>query len=140
MGIHTKGPDATQTTYRWEHDGTNDVKIREVRRKKDGALLRTEVVQVRQVKYLKKEEKLRIRKQISLRERDVLHYIKGGLQNKQIAHLMCVCEKTVKFHLTSIFRKTGFSNRSALIAYLNSRDGEGFREIVAQPQLTAVKR
>ena len=38
------------------------------------------------------------------------------MSNKAIASDLCVCEKTVKFHLTSIFKKLGVTSRAELIA------------------------
>lgn len=38
-----------------------------------------------------------------------------GYSNPEIAKILCVAEKTVKFHLTRVFKKLGISNRSQLI-------------------------
>lgn len=56
---------------------------------------------------------------LSRAENDVANYLKLGLSNKDIADKLCICEKTVKFHLTSIYKKFGVSSRSEFIAKEN---------------------
>lgn len=46
------------------------------------------------------------------RESAVLVAVARGLPNKAIAHELRVTERTVKFHLTSVFRKLGVTNRT----------------------------
>lgn len=41
---------------------------------------------------------------LSMRRVQVLYLLTDGLSNKEIADIICVHEKTVKFHMTSIFR------------------------------------
>jgi DNA-binding NarL/FixJ family response regulator len=48
----------------------------------------------------------------SLRERDVLELLAAGLPNKLIARRLEISEKTVKSHLTRIFRELGVSDRT----------------------------
>lgn len=64
-------------------------------------------------------------KGLSLRELEVTGLVTQGLTNKQVADKLFVCEKTVKFHLTNIFKKTSFKNRSQLIVYTVGASGEG---------------
>jgi DNA-binding NarL/FixJ family response regulator len=45
------------------------------------------------------------------REREVLTLVAEGLPNKQIGRRLEISEKTVKAHLTSIFRAIGVSDR-----------------------------
>jgi DNA-binding NarL/FixJ family response regulator len=52
------------------------------------------------------------------REREIAFLIGAGASNKQIASRLRVGEGTVKAHLTSIFRKLGFSDRLQLGLYL----------------------
>ena len=40
---------------------------------------------------------------------------KEHLSNKEIAATLCLSEKTIKFHLTNIFKKTGCQNRLSLL-------------------------
>ena len=51
------------------------------------------------------------------RERDVLRLVVEGDSNKSIAQRLAVGEDTVKHHLTSIFDKTGVSNRLELAVF-----------------------
>jgi DNA-binding NarL/FixJ family response regulator len=50
--------------------------------------------------------------QFTDRERDVLTLIAAGLPNKQIAQRLGISEKTVKGHVTSIFRRIGVDDRT----------------------------
>ena len=53
------------------------------------------------------------------REKEIVQQIGGGSSNKEIAYHLHVSEKTVKAHLTSIFRKLGVSDRLHLALYVN---------------------
>lgn len=55
------------------------------------------------------------------REKDVIALVGKGLHNKQIAAQLFISEKTVRYHLTSIFSKLEISDRFelALYAYRN---------------------
>jgi DNA-binding NarL/FixJ family response regulator len=48
---------------------------------------------------------------LSEREREVLALVASGMSNKQIAFRLGIKEKTVKSHLTAIFRQTGSDDR-----------------------------
>lgn len=50
--------------------------------------------------------------EISFREAEVIRYVLEGLNNKEAANLLFVTEKTVKFHLTSIYKKFDVKTRS----------------------------
>jgi DNA-binding NarL/FixJ family response regulator len=52
---------------------------------------------------------------LSPREREVLHLLADGLTNKAIARRLAVSERTVKFHVGSIFAKLGVPNRAAAV-------------------------
>ncbi|WCN15450.1 DNA-binding response regulator [Marinomonas mediterranea] len=52
--------------------------------------------------------------ELSDRERDVALFIAKGLTNKQIAGEMDIVERTVKAHLTAIFKKLNVKDRLAL--------------------------
>ena len=52
---------------------------------------------------------------VSKRESQVLYLVILGYTNKEIADKLCVAEKTVKFHLTSIFKITEVRKRPELI-------------------------
>jgi DNA-binding NarL/FixJ family response regulator len=52
------------------------------------------------------------REMLSEREREVLLMVVEGLANKQIARRLGISEKTVKAHLTSVFRQIGVTDRT----------------------------
>jgi DNA-binding CsgD family transcriptional regulator len=64
---------------------------------------------------------------LSPRETEVLEMTSEGLTNLQIAERMNVTVHAVKFHLSSVYRKLGVSNRTeAAVAVLrNTRHSEG---------------
>lgn len=49
---------------------------------------------------------------LSDREREVLRLVAHGLPNKLIARELSISEKTVKTHLTSVFRRIGVTDRT----------------------------
>jgi DNA-binding NarL/FixJ family response regulator len=49
---------------------------------------------------------------LSEREREVLLMVADGLPNKLIARKLSLSEKTVKAHLTSVFRQIGVTDRT----------------------------
>ena len=55
---------------------------------------------------------------LSLREMDVANMIGEGKSNKHIALALNISERTVKAHLTSIFRKLNVSDRLHLAIFL----------------------
>ena len=50
------------------------------------------------------------------RERSVLEHLARGLGNKQIAARLGISERTVKFHVSSVFTKLGAANRTDAVA------------------------
>ncbi|BFM48826.1 response regulator transcription factor [Marinomonas sp. THO17] len=52
--------------------------------------------------------------ELSEREMDVVRLVASGLSNKQVAHEMAITERTVKAHLTSIYKKTDTGDRLTL--------------------------
>ncbi len=58
---------------------------------------------------------------LSARERQVLRLVARGRSNKQIARDLAITERTVKFHMTSIFNKLGADNRAQAIAIAAQR-------------------
>ena len=56
------------------------------------------------------------RTRLTDREREVLRLVAQGQANKQIAHALSIAERTVKFHLSSLFRKLDVDNRAQLAA------------------------
>jgi DNA-binding NarL/FixJ family response regulator len=55
------------------------------------------------------------------REQEVLRLIGLGLQNKEIATRLKITERTTKFHVNSILRKLGASNRTEALALATQR-------------------
>jgi DNA-binding NarL/FixJ family response regulator len=53
---------------------------------------------------------------LSEREREVLRLVADGLPTKQIASSLSISERTVKFHVNSIFHKLGADNRAQAVA------------------------
>lgn len=51
---------------------------------------------------------------VSLREREVLGYIAGGADNLKIAAMLRISERTVKAHVSSLYKKLGSENRTQL--------------------------
>lgn len=58
---------------------------------------------------------------LSERELNVAQHVARGLSNKQIALEMDITERTVKAHLTSIFKKTNTKDRLALALLAQTR-------------------
>jgi len=54
---------------------------------------------------------------LTKREKDVLELLVKGNSNKEMAEIMFISEKTVKNHLTSIFRKLGVKDRTQAAVY-----------------------
>lgn len=66
---------------------------------------------------------------LTFRQVDVLRLIERGLSNKEISAELGLSEKTVKVHVTAIFRALNVANRgqAALAARLAGRKGSGER-------------
>jgi DNA-binding NarL/FixJ family response regulator len=65
------------------------------------------------------------RKPLSPREAEVLTMIARGLTNPQIARRLGLTVHGVKFHLASVYRKLGVTNRTeAAVALLESKQRE----------------
>ncbi|PIE25482.1 MAG: helix-turn-helix transcriptional regulator [Neptuniibacter caesariensis] len=58
---------------------------------------------------------------LSSREHDVLSVLVTGASNKEIARELDITERTVKAHLSSIFQKTGVTDRVALVLKASRR-------------------
>ena len=68
------------------------------------------------------DERLKKIKSLTKREYEVLTLIAEGLNNKDIADKLFISEKTVKNHVSSIFKKIGVNDRiqAAIFAYKNN--------------------
>lgn len=58
-----------------------------------------------------------IQKGLSNREAEVAELVSKGLSNKEVANRLFVTEKTVKFHLTNIYKKMAVKSRAQLIVW-----------------------
>src|SRR5436305_5461391 len=56
-------------------------------------------------------------KGLSNREAEVAELVSKGLSNKEVANQLFVTEKTVKFHLTNIYKKMSVKSRAQLIVW-----------------------
>ena len=54
--------------------------------------------------------------QFSRAQMGVAELVLQGMTNKEIADRLCVCEKTIKFHITAILRIVGADSRHRYIA------------------------
>jgi DNA-binding CsgD family transcriptional regulator len=68
-----------------------------------------EIEQIRFTEYVN-------RSGLSTREQEIFALVIQGMSNAEIAGALYITESTVKFHMGRIFKKTGFTNRSGLIA------------------------
>ena len=57
---------------------------------------------------------------LSTREREVLQLVAKGLTNQRIAARLGISEKTVKTHLTSVFREIGVAQRTEAALWANA--------------------
>lgn len=77
-----------------------------------------------------------IQKGLSNREAEVAELVSKGLSNKEVANQLFVTEKTVKFHLTNIYKKMNVKSRAQLIVWclphLGFVENEAQKEIPAQ--------
>lgn len=71
----------------------------------------------RLVRELSRNENKKSDIRLTKRERDVLLLLVKGHSNKEMAEAMFISEKTVKNHLTSIFRKLGVKDRTQAAVY-----------------------
>lgn len=56
----------------------------------------------------------------SVMEQTVLTHLLTGKQNKEIANELHLSVRTVKFHVSAIFRKTGLRSRHQVLQFFNN--------------------
>ncbi len=81
-----------------------------------------------------------IQRGLSNREAEVAELVTKGLSNKEVANQLFVTEKTVKFHLTNIYKKMNVKSRAQLIVWCLPHAGFVEREerpAVEQGQINA---
>ncbi|CFX12221.1 Transcription regulator LuxR, C-terminal [Syntrophomonas zehnderi OL-4] len=71
----------------------------------------------RLIKEINRSEQIQDTVKLTRREKDVLALLVKGSSNKDMAETMFISEKTVKNHLTSIFRKLGVKDRTQAAVY-----------------------
>jgi DNA-binding NarL/FixJ family response regulator len=64
---------------------------------------------------------------LTKRELEILDALADGLTNKEIAKRLWLTEQTVKFHLSSVYRKLGVSSRTEALAATYARRVDGSR-------------
>lgn len=57
------------------------------------------------------------REELTEREKEVLHCLLEGLSNKEIAEKLFISDKTVKIHLSKIFKKLNVKSRSQAVIH-----------------------
>ncbi len=79
-----------------------------------------------------------IQKGLSNREAEVAELVSKGLSNKEVANQLFVTEKTVKFHLTNIYKKMNVKSRAQLIVWCLPH--LGFVEVEAKAEAGQVPK
>ncbi len=59
---------------------------------------------------------------LTRRERELLDLVKTHLSAKEIAARVGISERTIKFHLTNLYRKYGVQGRQELVCLLCERE------------------
>ena len=65
--------------------------------------------------HSKNQIKNHLARTLSRREVEVVVLVLEGKTNRDVANTLCVAEKTIKFHLTNIYKKLNISRRSQII-------------------------
>lgn len=80
-------------------------------------------------KYIGKKETVQIKGQVfTLRQGMVLTCLCEGLSNQEIAKRLRIGEKTVKYHITQIFKTIGVKSRARAMKWAHDRDIRTHRE------------
>ncbi len=78
-------------------------------------------------------------KGLSHREAEVAELVSKGLSNKEVANQLFVTEKTVKFHLTNIYKKMSVKSRAQLIVWcMPHMDFVGNNNNTSAPAITPI--
>ncbi len=88
-----------------------------IHRVMDGEVVIYPRVANRLVRELRQKDNRKNEIRLTKREKDVLSLLVKGNTNKEMAELLFISEKTVKNHLTSIFRKLGVKDRTHAAIY-----------------------
>ena len=55
--------------------------------------------------------------ELTARQIEILRLVAQGLQNKEIAEMLCVSEHTIKYHISEILQRLHVKNRDQAVAY-----------------------
>jgi DNA-binding NarL/FixJ family response regulator len=85
------------------------------------------VREVRELTFLTKRQEERSQavsglNSLTSRGREIAHLVASGASNKEIGSRLNITEATVKAHLTSIFRRLGFSDRVHLAIFVTEHE------------------
>jgi DNA-binding CsgD family transcriptional regulator len=82
------------------------------------------VIEIRTEEYISPLdiENAQVKYGLSAREKEVLSLILSGITAKEAAQKLYITERTVKAHLSSIYRKTGTKNRIELSMIISEKD------------------
>jgi DNA-binding NarL/FixJ family response regulator len=72
---------------------------------------------VSEFKRIKSNPRTEPQNQLTDRELEVLRLLAKGMLNKEIANILFISEKTVKNHISSIFRKLDVQDRTQAAVY-----------------------
>jgi two-component system nitrate/nitrite response regulator NarL len=87
-----------------------------------GRLVEIKAPPIKEQKKAPSAESLSLLNSLSNREHDVAKMVRDGENNKKIASAMDISERTVKAHLTSIFKKLNLSDRLHLALFIKEFD------------------
>jgi DNA-binding NarL/FixJ family response regulator len=60
--------------------------------------------------------------QLCAREREIVGYVVHGFANREIAHRLCISERTVSTHIVNIYEKLDVHSRAELAALVRASD------------------
>jgi two-component system, NarL family, nitrate/nitrite response regulator NarL len=75
---------------------------------------------------------------LTLREMEIAGRIAAGRSNKEVGQDFSICERTVKHHLTNIFKKVGVSSRLELAVLMQDKTSGQQRKSLEKPELYLV--
>ena len=78
------------------------------------------VFPLRNVSYVP-DENIAFDEPLTVREREVLHWVANGKQNDEIAAIVGASKRTIEIHIGRLLRKLGAENRYAAIALYHYR-------------------
>jgi two-component system response regulator DegU len=81
------------------------------------SFIQPELTPILKVKLEEKNNQLNDEDSLTKREIEVLKLLAEGLFNKEIAYMLAISEKTVKNHVSNIFKKINVSDRTQAAVY-----------------------